>query len=178
MCGHCGATWDLSSPLQLELSVSDRNCQTRRCKEVSADWWHHADGSAPSATQAQIGASKESNLAKSQDTKGIAMDKTQPLGVQQLLTQCGFAEVEQFRQALATLSGDELARMQNGIVLSTQVPESERMFLFHMISQELAVRQAEGVGRKLGRFWKRHGDSGVVKVGLVALGALIGVQIS
>ena len=39
-----------------------------------------------------------------------------------------------------------------------------------LISREVRVRQTEGLGRKAGRFWNRHGDT----VGKIAIGALLG----
>ena len=76
-------------------------------------------------------------------------------------------------EALKNLSGDELAQLQNAIVLVPDLHPADQMAAMALISQEVLTRQSEGVGRKAERFWNRHGE----EVGLVAMGALFGVWV-
>ncbi len=68
-------------------------------------------------------------------------------------------------------SGDELAQFQNIVLRSHTINDEDKVTILEAISDELRIRQTEGLDRKASRFWKRHGE----KVGLVALGALFGV---
>lgn len=81
--------------------------------------------------------------------------------------------VMQIQEILKNMSGEELAQAQNGIVMGADIGEDERAGALALIAQELEVRQDEGLGRKAERFWNRHGE----KVGLVAIGALLGIEL-
>lgn len=79
----------------------------------------------------------------------------------------------QIQENLKNLSGDELAQVQTAILLGAESNPEEAVLAMGLISQEVMTRQSEGIGRKAGRLWKRHGET----VGAVAIGALLGVSI-
>jgi len=77
------------------------------------------------------------------------------------------------QETLKNMSGDELAQAPNAIIMSPEVSEDDRAGAFTLIGQKLQVRRNERLGRKAGRFWNRHGE----KVGLIAIGALLGTEL-
>ncbi len=79
----------------------------------------------------------------------------------------------QVQQLLKNMSGDELARIQNSVITSTDLDAGQRLGAIALISNELAVRQNEPMLRKAERFLNRHGE----RVGMVAIGALLGVSL-
>jgi hypothetical protein len=78
--------------------------------------------------------------------------------------------ISQVQEALKNMSGDELAQVQNAIILASDSDPTEAVAAMALISEEVDIRQNEGIGRKAERFWNRHGE----KVGMVAIGALVG----
>ncbi len=78
--------------------------------------------------------------------------------------------VHAIQKALKNLSGDELAQAQNAIFLSPNLHPAEQMAAIELVSNEVAIRRTESLGRKAERFWNRHGQT----VAAVAIGALIG----
>jgi len=78
--------------------------------------------------------------------------------------------MHEVQEQLKNMSGDELAQAQNAIILAPDLHPKDRMAAMEIISMEVATRQAEGLGRKAGRFWNRHGE----KIGILAIGALLG----
>lgn len=81
--------------------------------------------------------------------------------------------IAEIQEVLKNMSGDELAQTQNAIVMSPDIDENDRAGALTLISKELQLRQTEGLGRKAERFWNRHGE----RVGLIAIGALLGVEL-
>ena len=81
--------------------------------------------------------------------------------------------ITQIQETLKNMSGDELAQTQNAVIVSSELDDDDRAAAIALIGQELQVRQTEGLGRKTGRFLNRHGE----KIGLVAIGAVLGVQL-
>jgi hypothetical protein len=71
------------------------------------------------------------------------------------------------------MSGDELAQAQNAVILDPELHPADREGALVMISQEINLRQTEGLGRKGERFLNRNGS----RIGMFALGALLGVEI-
>ncbi len=82
-------------------------------------------------------------------------------------------EIAQVQEVLKNMSGDELAQVQNAIVMSPEIEAAERSAALTLMSHELAIRQNEPLLRKGERFLNRHGQ----RVGLIALGALLGVSL-
>lgn len=76
----------------------------------------------------------------------------------------------ELREALKNLSGDELAQVQNAVVVAGNLEPAERQMAMRSISHELRMRQNEGLTRKAERFWNRHGE----RVGMLAIGAMLG----
>ena len=85
------------------------------------------------------------------------------------------AECVEFKSALEGLNGTELARVQNVLLTQDGLEEAEFRQALGIIGRELAAREAEGWDRKLGRFWKRHGNDTLVKGALVGIGAVLGI---
>ena len=81
--------------------------------------------------------------------------------------------IAQAQEALKNMSGDELAQAQNAIVLAPDIHPAERLAALAVVSQEIDIRTNEGIGRKAERLWNRHGE----RVGMIAIGALLGVSI-
>lgn len=81
--------------------------------------------------------------------------------------------ISQVQEALKNMSGDELAQAQNAIILASDSHPTDAAAAMALISQDVHIRQNEGLGRKVERCWNRHGE----KVGLVAIGALLGVWV-
>jgi hypothetical protein len=81
--------------------------------------------------------------------------------------------ISQVQEALKNMSGDELAQVQNAIILASDSDPTEAVAAMALVSEEVDIRQNEGIGRKAERCWNRHGE----KVGLVAIGALLGVWV-
>lgn len=78
--------------------------------------------------------------------------------------------VHAIQEALKNYSGDELAQAQNMILLASDFEPAERIAAMELVSNEVAIRRTESLGRKAERFWNRHGQT----VAAVAIGALIG----
>ncbi len=76
----------------------------------------------------------------------------------------------EIQEALKRMSGEELAQAQNSIILATDARPKERRAALSLVSQEIEMRQTEGLGRKAERLWNRHGE----KVAMLAIGALVG----
>ena len=81
--------------------------------------------------------------------------------------------VAAIQEALKNMAGEELAQAQNAILMAPDLDEEDRSAALLLVGQELQLRQNEGLGRKAERFWNRHGE----QVGLVAIGALLGIEL-
>ena len=82
--------------------------------------------------------------------------------------------IAEVQKVLKNMSGDEIAQVQNAVLVATDLGEEERMGAMMLIGQELQLRQNEGLVRKAERFLNRHGE----RVGLVGIGALLGIELS
>jgi hypothetical protein len=82
-----------------------------------------------------------------------------------------WVSVSQVEEALKNLSGNEIAQFQNMVVGADDLDEFTRLTTLELVSQELQIRQTEGLERKARRFLHRHGD----KAALIAIGALLGI---
>ena len=80
----------------------------------------------------------------------------------------------QVQEVLKNMSGDEIAQTQNAVLMNQDLSDEDRTAAVALIGNELRIRQTEGLGRKAERFWNRHGE----RVGLVAIGALLGTELS
>ncbi len=87
-------------------------------------------------------------------------------------------EIAQFQEILKNMSGVELAQAQNAIVMSPELEAGERSATLTLISHELAIRQNEPVLRTGERFLNRHGKRVGKRVGLIALSAILGINLS
>jgi hypothetical protein len=73
-------------------------------------------------------------------------------------------------EVLKNMSEDELVSAGGAVACDRSLEPEERQVALALINREQAARGTEGIGRKLERFWNRHGHT----VGAIALGALIG----
>ena len=80
----------------------------------------------------------------------------------------------QVQEVLKNMSGDEIAQVQNAVLINQDVSDEDRTAAVALIGSELQIRQTEGLGRKAERLWNRHGE----RIGLVAIGALLGTELS
>ncbi len=80
----------------------------------------------------------------------------------------------QVQEVLKNMSGDEIAQTQNAVLMNQELSDEDRTAAVALIGSELQIRQTEGLGRKAERVWNRHGE----RIGLVAIGALLGTELS
>ena len=60
------------------------------------------------------------------------------------------------QECLKNMSAGELAQTQNAILLATECNPVERVAAMELVSQEVALRQTEGLDRKAERLWNRQ----------------------